>query len=388
MLNINRKHGQDGWASLNGYSLPLTPTILTPHGGQALLFKPPDRERYPFPFEVHMPHNLPGVELRGTGGYQLVPSSQVDACTRKDGTVDPAGAYHFDDGWTMDGLLLQCAELPDWLRELWITLDREPRDTLPLQQNPDGVDSSCKFFTSPTVYKSSREGGRSVVSAGRGLARGPVGSLGDSGLKAVALERAVQLACVDVLVRRYGLAPEGATPIGRNFCCILPGHEDAHPSATLYWSQSGEVMYHDWHKIHGQEWWNLVEVYAAVVIGAVAVTKTGYAADLPPPSFAVWRLRLLNEAQVIEPSPVEIAPLPNDAPRYVAKVYAGFRLLLACKWAYVPGKPTVFAWSFAAGWCGVGIVNAGKAIQWLVGHGVLEPVGRYRRQPLYLPRKE
>jgi hypothetical protein len=395
VVNINMKHDQDGWASLNGYSLPPAPTILTPHGGQALLFKPPDRERYPFPFKVHMPHNLPGVELRGTGGYQLVPSSQVDACTQKDGTVDPAGAYRLEESWTLARLILECAELPDWLRDLWITLDRVPRDHPPQPRKPEIVDSSCRSSSSPTVYSPSttvynfsREREKVLsLSSPVGSPRGQA-SLEDGGLTALALDRGAQVSCARVLVECCGLAPVAVASIGRSVRCILPGHHEAHPSVTLHWSDRGELMYHDWHAIDGKPWWNLVEVYAAVVVGAIAVTKDGHVAKMGRSSFAVWRLRLLIEAGVIEPYPVDIVPLPNDAPRYVARVYAGFRLLLACKWAYLPGTATVFTWSFAAGWCGVGIVNAGKAIQWLVRRGVLEPAGQHRRQPLYLPRKE
>jgi hypothetical protein len=125
VLNINLKRGQDGFATLRGCPLPPTPTIVTPHDGLALLFRPPDRERYPFPFKLHpeVP-GWPGLELRGAGGYQLVPSSRLDATPRKDGTVDPAGTYRFDDAWAMARLLGDLADLPGWLLDLWITCDR------------------------------------------------------------------------------------------------------------------------------------------------------------------------------------------------------------------------------------------------------------------------
>jgi len=133
VLNINMKHGYDGFETLRGYPLPPTPTILTPHGGLVLLFRLPDRERYPFPFKLHPEvKDWPGIELRGTGGYQLVPSSRLDTTTRKDGTVDPAGTYRFDDAWAMARLLGDLADLPSWLLDLWITCDRAlPPSTTP-----------------------------------------------------------------------------------------------------------------------------------------------------------------------------------------------------------------------------------------------------------------
>src|SRR5688572_23240751 len=48
VLNVNQKHGNNGASTLNGYPLPATPTILTPHDGWAYCFRVPDRERYPF----------------------------------------------------------------------------------------------------------------------------------------------------------------------------------------------------------------------------------------------------------------------------------------------------------------------------------------------------
>jgi hypothetical protein len=123
-LNVNMKHGQNGLRALNGYTIPATPTILTPHGGFAHLFRVPDRGRYPCAFRVHPSvHDLPGVELRGAGGYQLVPSSHVDATDR-----DPAGDYRLAGGWTLELLMVDLADVPDWLLELWITLEDGARN--------------------------------------------------------------------------------------------------------------------------------------------------------------------------------------------------------------------------------------------------------------------
>jgi hypothetical protein len=109
------------------------------------------------------------------------------------------------------------------------------------------------------------------------------------------------------------------------------------------------------------------------------------ALSLTAPSLATWRLRLLVDAKLIEPYPVDLPPLPDDAPARVLKVYEGFKLLLACKWAYAPGHPTMFARAFAAGWCGVGLLAAWEATQWLLQRQIIVPAGRYKGRPLYLP---
>src|SRR5687767_11061059 len=101
VLNVNQKHGFDGLGTLKrkGHVIrnELTPAILTPHSGAAYCFKPPDREQFPLPFKTHIRvPDYPGIELRGTGGYQLVPPSRVKATTR-----DPAGDYRFAMPWTL-----------------------------------------------------------------------------------------------------------------------------------------------------------------------------------------------------------------------------------------------------------------------------------------------
>jgi hypothetical protein len=134
-LNVNMKHGHDGQRTLRReeWSVPPTPTILTPHGGFAYLFRVPDRERYPFPFKTHQAiQGLPGLELRGEGSYQLVPPSQVDATTR-----DPAGRYEWQEPWTPAHLNdRDLADLPDWLLTLWITTDRSPSPSPHQPPNP------------------------------------------------------------------------------------------------------------------------------------------------------------------------------------------------------------------------------------------------------------
>jgi hypothetical protein len=100
-VNINVKHGLDGFAALRGFpSLPDTPTIMTPSGGVCLFFRVPDRERYPFPFKTHQDTGIwpkDAIELRGAGGYQLVPVSILLPKAEQ-----PGGEYQFAEGWTAD----------------------------------------------------------------------------------------------------------------------------------------------------------------------------------------------------------------------------------------------------------------------------------------------
>jgi hypothetical protein len=166
--------------------------------------------------------------------------------------------------------------------------------------------------------------------------------------------------------------------VGHAFVCVLPGHEEAHPSASFHWDpRTGALLYRDWHERSGVAWYTLPDVRASLAFG--------YAMRLRGPSVATWQLRLLIEAGLLEPYPVPARPLPPAAPPIIRHVYAGFLLLLGCKWWHTPQAPAPFAWRFAAAWCRLGEGHVGDAMQWLLAQGWLRQVGRYRGMALFLP---
>jgi len=160
--------------------------------------------------------------------------------------------------------------------------------------------------------------------------------------------------------------------LGRSFRCVL--HPDEHPSVTLWRRDDGTVHYHDRHI--GQVF-TLAEVFAARVSGQVR--------HLHGPELATWKLRLLVDARLLPPAPVEAPPLPADAPHFVRQVYAGFLRLLSVKWLHTPGAPSPFTWKFAARWCNVAERQAGAAIRELLRLGVVRIVGMHERTALFLP---
>jgi hypothetical protein len=194
---------------------------------------------------------------------------------------------------------------------------------------------------------------------------------GPEGLRALFQHPAVALRCAAAL----GLP---TTPVGQGFRCILPGHEEAHPSASLYRDpKTGALMYRDWHERSDVEWYTLPDVRASLA-HREAVRLRG-------PSVATWQLRLLVEARILEPCPVPAQPLPPGVRPAVRTVYAGFRLLLGCKWWHTPEAPAPFSWRFAAAWCGLGASHVGEARRWLLAQGFLRRVGMHRRTALFLP---
>jgi hypothetical protein len=182
----------------------------------------------------------------------------------------------------------------------------------------------------------------------------------------------------EVALRCAGVLGVPTARVGQGFLCILPGHEERHPSASLHWDpKTGGVQYRDWHTRDRVDWYPLPDVRASLAFG--------HAVRLRGPSVATWQLRLLIEAGILDPYPVSARPLPPKVRPTVRTVYNGFLFLLACKWWHTPQAPTPFAWRFAAAWCGLGARHVGEAMHWLLAQGFIRQVGRHRQMALFLP---
>jgi len=146
--------------------------------------------------------------------------------------------------------------------------------------------------------------------------------------------------------------------IGKAFRCVLPGHDERNPSASLYRMDDGNIMYRDWHCRGDQEWFTLGEVYQALVTGKVRTLNSG--------ERKVWLCRAAVELGFLDP-PSLIAPrLPDDAPRGVRRVYDGFVYLLRCRMIHDPEQRTApYTYDFINRWTGVRRNDIAKALKWL-----------------------
>lgn len=162
--------------------------------------------------------------------------------------------------------------------------------------------------------------------------------------------------------------------LGSAFRCVLPGHGRAPgcpeitPSASLWCAPNGVWVYRDWHARSGEVFLPLPAVRASIAYGAVR--------RFGRPELATWGLRLLVEANILQPVRVDGPELPAWEAPHARAVYDGFRFLLGCKWLHTYGAPTAFSWRFAAAWCSVSQKQAGAAIQHLCYEGYLRPVER------------
>ncbi|HEX5249926.1 MAG TPA: bifunctional DNA primase/polymerase [Gaiellales bacterium] len=182
---------------------------------------------------------------------------------------------------------------------------------------------------------------------------------------------------VSAVCERLGIPAKG---VGKNFRCVLPGHQETHPSASLTHDKNGAVVYHDWHRRDGQEFFLLAEVYAAVTAGKVV--------KLNKPELARWKLRLLVETGVVAAPAVTLPPL-TSANSTQTKVYDGLRLLIQARTLADDPDPFPFTASFVSRWCAITEDQAKLAIRFIRDQGLLTIAGKFpsgvHTGHLYLP---
>jgi hypothetical protein len=383
-LNINVKNGHNGHATLQrlGWVLPPTPTIRTPSGGLALAFKVPGPDFSQFPFNTHVhPKDYDGLEFRGGDNrYQLVPPSRT-----------PEGVYAFVHPWTLERLRADLADLPGCILQAWVRLDSraknfrgdEPENIGNTRKRP----SAAVLTTDLSAAKETRRLHEQSPEAEKPSAPPvPLTTITTTLLPCVYTDfdggevETHDDACtayVCGLVRLDASSMQGNWP----FHCVLPGHgPDNDPSATWFKTTSGHFIYHDWHVRSGEDFWPVPDVFAALVTGKVK--------RLPKPSRKTWRLRLMVEAGLLDPYPVEMKPLPDDMPKLFLHFCERFRYLCACKWTYQERAPTMFSDEFAAGWCGIREGSIWKLRRLAVAHGFMVAARDDQGRLVYLPGKE
>jgi len=171
-------------------------------------------------------------------------------------------------------------------------------------------------------------------------------------------------------------------PLGKTFRCVLPGHSDNRPSASLCKDRDGIYRYRDWHRQGPFEWLTLAELRAAQISGQVARLK--------PPVAARWYDRLFAEAGLIQLPSIAVPPFQKRVAKSAEKVREGFELLLRIRERHEPGEPIPFTRSFATCWCGVSEDQARDAIMLMRTQGVIIRVGEHRigGRSMYLYRPD
>jgi hypothetical protein len=171
---------------------------------------------------------------------------------------------------------------------------------------------------------------------------------------------------------------------GSAFCCVLPGHAEEHPSASVSRGDNGLYAYRDWHERGGcPPALTLAEVYRARLTQRVERIRD-------PVTHGLWLTRLFLAADLLAALPVPLPPLVDARSAALQRVYAGVQLLFACKWLREPGSTTALSQGFLGPWSGVSTASAARCIRWLYANQIIAKVGEHpsgKGKPynLYLP---
>lgn len=312
--------------------VPLTPTVLTADGWQLWFRCPADIEVRNW--RLHL-----GLEVKGTGFVPLP------------GSVHPDGLRYLW-GDSLSAFELPPANLPEWA--LAMVRAKQPKgrqrvDTYP----PTPQTLAVKDMTLGTLIKVS-----SVIPSGGLEERRPV-------LASVLREEGTARR----LLRRAG---RQWRPLGTAFPCVLPDHDERKPSASIWRTPDGGLVYRDFHMRHGRGAYRLVDVYAALETGEVRVLKAGE--QVP------WSVRMLSDLGLYTLPPLAIIPAPGaDVMPSAQKLWQAILLLLKCRLGYEVVDPgvdgTPLTGRFLGGWANMDERTAYRAL------GVLLERGYLRRLP-------
>ncbi len=303
------------------YPAPVTPTVRTDRGYQTWFYRPRG-------LKLTNRTLAPDLELRATG-YAILPGH-----VHRTGTV-----YSWVPGLSI--LDVRPADLPAWVMELYMN---------PKVAKTRGAEQST--------------GPRQAVAASMPGGLPPqVRALLDD----------------DEMARRLLARHDIEYHVGEAFRCILPGHEEAEPSASIWRTPDGLLIYRDFHQRDKRSSYLLTDAYAATVTGRVRLLRRG--------ERVAWAIRMLADLGLLELP--ELEPPPEHPPitqitEAATMVWRGTVLLARCRLVY-DSKATLFplGWSFLAPWCGVSNADAGRAIQELAGLHYLRRAGYQGKLTMY-----
>ena len=340
-----------------GVHLPPTPTERTPRGGLHRWYRHPGAGA-----RVESRANvIPGVDIKGDGGYAV---------------VAPSAGYAWIDGLSPHDL--DFAPLPGWVpvKHTYIRM---------------GQEQYCSYPNAPTASPMGAHKEDSPRSGLPGLTARPTPKIDDEKIQktiaaTLSSRQFDELACIpEVALAVIRLCGAKVDRLGKAFYCPIPGHQEQPykktPSAAL-WQENGDrpvvlIDFHERSQIPSDDdkpgdtaprkVWPLVDVYAAC--------KSGRGRQLKRGERAVWWLRCLAELGLIEPPAMAAPRLPEEAPEEAQAVYEGFQLLLSLRAHYDPGQTSApFSYRFADRWCGISWRQVEAGMTWLRCEGYLKSV--------------
>lgn len=183
----------------------------------------------------------------------------------------------------------------------------------------------------------------------------------------------------DALARALPLLSIPPTALsGKSFRCVLPGHQEKSPSASL---NPQTLAYTDWHSRDGRDTYSWGEIYASQAAGVIREFPSGSAL------MGIWAARLAFDAGLLPLDPPEL-PLPQELTRAQRSVAAGFSLAFALNQLTHPQDPAItYSADFAALWCGISRRTAVDGIKHLRESGTIKAIGQVRARNGHLANR-
>ena len=331
-----------GDEAIKGLELPLTVAASTPRQGTHYYYKHPG-QRVKSTTHILGPDSC--VDIRGDAGIVLLPDGDQ---------------RQWFPGLTPDDV--EIAEMPDWLLELTCPTSLIYNNKISYKKRDKDFNLSNNITSRNSLYIPTKaETDKAPVSISSIIGT----KLADWYKSDMFIRKAIPL--LNIPQHNIGVA----------FCCVLPGHEECSPSASLCRHESGATFYRDWHCKSGIEWLTLGEVFAAQHYREVR--------SLAAPEQAVWQLRMLVQCELVRPEAVSPCKLPDGLAASTIQLYEGFLFLLACKWLHTPDHSTVFAKGFACAWSQTSTSLFRDSLLELIDVGAIVKAGKHGNSNLYLP---
>jgi hypothetical protein len=163
------------------------------------------------------------------------------------------------------------------------------------------------------------------------------------------------------------------------FACLLhPGCQVA-----LTRGRNGQIVYHDPTLTDFKRQFQTIPELAVTL-------RTGVPKKLQPLQLALWSLRVLHKAGLVDLPLAAVPQVAAGSPASVQRARDGFEVLIRCRWFLDPGEAVAFSRNFVRAWCGIDPTEVRVAIEALIDHGVIRKVDEARsnfKRPtfLYLP---
>jgi hypothetical protein len=331
------------------------------------------------------------LEFLGDGHQVVLPPSR-----HANGTV-----YRWTPGcpnpWNDD-----LALVPDWLLALVTAANGRAR-TQKASEEAGGPKNEYQGYIHTRALELGKSAARSASESQNGLTTEGLLVVYSDWVKVPAVDPArAPAASVDLFslanseeAARRLLGRAGVRYRGGNhaFRCILPGHDERRPSASIWRDKRDYCVYRDFHQRGKKKAYSLTEVYAWL--------KTGQEVQLGQGEMVLWACRMLTDLKLLDPRyfPQLLIrkELASDAPANAQRAWDSIMELWVYRLLYDPdveNMATPLSGSFLERWAGLTPKQAKYARDWLVRNQYLRRVpatkgkripSRSQVQNLYLP---